>query len=427
MKKITSLLAVLSFTFMFGCDQPLTDEEKTSLTLTSMSTDETIPGLRGSSCTEGTCDDDTLSYVDQFAETGIDPAVVDTPYFQLEAMQPINELYTELTTVQGLPIECAMDTTRATEFIYTIELCHFEPGDYLLNVSVEFESNDTVGYAFPITIEEDAIVYCNNGELGPEPSETIGYCVKSNALDSYMADIPYRYSFSIVNQAGETVKTFDTVHEKIMHVIVVRKDLAEFQHVHPDYDEATGMFTLPTLTFPSDGEYRIFADFKPTAATSQDQEILSVTIHDDVSVGEGDFEEEALGNETRSNTAEDYAITLHVSEDPVTASQETQLSFEVTRDGKPVNDLEDYLGAKGHVVILREETLNFLHIHPVLEREESLPGVNFMTTFPTSGKYKVFMQFQHEGVVHTTSFVAEVADSTPSSGEAADHSMDMNH
>ena len=56
------------------------------------------------------------------------------------------------------------------------------------------------------------------------------------------------------------------VHEKIMHFIVIRKDLANFQHVHPDFNSSTGEFTLSNLTLPSDGEYRLFADFTPTAS-----------------------------------------------------------------------------------------------------------------------------------------------------------------
>jgi hypothetical protein len=74
----------------------------------------------------------------------------------------------------------------------------------------------------------------------------------------------------------------------------------------------------------------------------------------------------------------------------------------VTRDGRPVV-VEPYLGARGHLVALRDGDLAFLHVHPD-------PGrLRFMAAFPTAGRYRLFLQFRAEGRVHTAEFTQEVA------------------
>ena len=96
----------------------------------------------------------------------------------------------------------------------------------------------------------------------------------------------------------------------------------------------------------------------------------------------------------------------------------------------PVKDLETYLGALGHAVVLREGTLDFIHAHPVEDAAKPQNGkVNFMVYFPEAGKYKVFTQFQRAGKVITIEFVVTVAEgaavkddnATPEHGGAMMH------
>ena len=65
-------------------------------------------------------------------------------------------------------------------------------------------------------------------------------------------------------------------------------------------------------------------------------------------------------------------------------------------------ETEPYLGAGGHLVALREGDLAFLHVHP------GDHGVAFDTTFETAGRYRMFLQFKHEGRVQTAAFTREV-------------------
>jgi hypothetical protein len=93
------------------------------------------------------------------------------------------------------------------------------------------------------------------------------YCLRAfTAVTNLRPGTPFDFTFDLVDDRGATLRQFQTVHEKIMHVIVVRQDLAQFQHVHPTYSAAEGRFTVHDLVLPSSAPYRLFADFTPVGA-----------------------------------------------------------------------------------------------------------------------------------------------------------------
>lgn len=247
---------------------------------------------------------------------------------------------------------------------------------------------------------------------------------------NYQSQHPTPYTFSIVDDQGITVKDFATVHEKIMHVIIVRKDLAEFQHVHPDFNQTTGQFTLAHLIFPADGPYRIFADFTSMSAQrGADGQPLTVTIHEDVNVGTlATYQAQPLPDTQLATTFQNYAVQLTPTPVPVRAGQSTTLTFAITQNGTPVTNLEKYLGALGHAVVLREGDLEFLHTHALDEDVANQTGtVDFAVTFPTAGTYKIFSQFQHGGQVITTDFVVTAEESTAGTNKGNDQPAPLEH
>ena len=252
------------------------------------------------------------------------------------------------------------------------------------------------------------------------------YSVKSDlAGKTYTSNIPNEYSFSIVDERGDTLKDFAITHTKPMHVIVVRKDLAYFQHVHPDYSTTTGTFTLKDLTFPADGEYRTFADFAAEGGQKDAMGMpLGITLSEDVKVGTT-YSPKSIGTEEKAKTFEGYQVSLN-THDQLISGQESMLMFSLSQNGKPVTDLEEYLGALGHSVILKEGTLDFIHAHPI-EIQNQTGTVSFMVNFPEGGKYKAFTQFQKNGKVFTTDFVVTVTQGADSmentSMPGTDHSM----
>ncbi len=247
------------------------------------------------------------------------------------------------------------------------------------------------------------------------------YCLKSDAnAKSFMPNTATSYSFSLIDDQGKTLKEFDTVHEKIMHVIVAREDLANFQHLHPEYNQSTGEFTLTSLTLPTDGQYRIFADFTPTGSQmGADNMKLPVTLSEDLAVGNvANYKPQALGDAENMKTFDGYSVTLTTVPNPILSGTERKLIFTIEKNGKQVTNLEPYLGALGHSVILSEGDLDFIHAHALNTASDTQNGtIIFAATLPKAGKYKAFTQFQHEGIVITTNFVVEAAQGSEAESE----------
>ena len=205
---------------------------------------------------------------------------------------------------------------------------------------------------------------------------------------------PDTVAFRIVDRDGEAVRDFDVTHEKRMHLLLARRDLTGFQHLHPEMADDGTWSTEVTL--PEAGSYRLFADF-----SFRDE---AVTLATDLRV-DGNADLVGLpAPEVTAVSAGGYDVRL----DPAAAraGEEVELRFAITRDGETVTT-EPYLGAGGHLVALREGDLAFLHVHP-LEDGERGDGIGFALTFPTPGRYRIFLQFKHQGRVQTVAFTRQV-------------------
>lgn len=216
--------------------------------------------------------------------------------------------------------------------------------------------------------------------------------------------------YKIKDKQGNTLKDFDVMNEKIMHFIIIRKDLQYFQHIHPEFNKITGEFSIP-VTFATDGEYRMFADFMPLMKNMKSNgKHEPITIYKDVNVGNlADYKPEPLGDIVYTKKFNDYTITITPSSESLLSQNDLEFTFEIKKDEKPVTDLEDYLGALGHTVVLREEDLQFIHAHATQKSDAQQTGkVIFMIKFPKAGNYKLFSQFQHEGKIITLDFLVNV-------------------
>jgi hypothetical protein len=198
--------------------------------------------------------------------------------------------------------------------------------------------------------------------------------------------------FRIVDEQGRAVRDFDVEHTKRMHLIVARRDLTGFQHLHPTM-AADGTWSAP-LRLSDAGSYRVFADF------SHDDK--PVTLADDLRVN-GPASLQALPLPTTTAvSAGGYEVRVDAG--AARAGQGSELRFAVSKDGRPVHT-EPYLGAGGHLVALRDGDLAFLHVHPNEDDEK----IGFEATFPTAGAYRLFLQFKVNGAVQTVAFTEEVS------------------
>ena len=197
--------------------------------------------------------------------------------------------------------------------------------------------------------------------------------------------------------SGKVIETFQAVHEKEMHLLAIKKDLSVFQHLHPHY-LGKGRFQVKT-TFPKAGEYKFYADFLPEGANQQ------LASHELVVKGM-ETKEEVVADKLLKKEIDDLTIELILPEAKV--DEHISLIFTLNdKNGNQITELEPYLGSAGHVVIVSEDMNEFLHVHPVDENTKG-PNVEYMTSFPQSGLYKIWGQFKYKQKLYTVPFVIEV-------------------
>ncbi|MDG4816896.1 MULTISPECIES: hypothetical protein [unclassified Micromonospora] len=214
------------------------------------------------------------------------------------------------------------------------------------------------------------------------------------------------FAFRITGPDGRPVTRYEVAHDKRMHLIVARRDLSGFRHVHPEAGpDGTWRVTSP-LAGP--GVWRAFADFTPAGGPA-------LTLGVDVAVP-GALAARPLPPPTTATTVDGYTVTLAGTAQPGRASR---LTLTVSRDGTPVTDLQPYLGAYGHLVALRQGDLAYLHVHPAGAPGDGVtaagPAVTFSAEFPSAGTYRLYLDFRHGDAVRTAEFTV-VADTPAGPG-----------
>lgn len=188
--------------------------------------------------------------------------------------------------------------------------------------------------------------------------------------------------FRVIDSDGLPVRDFDEEHGARLHLIVVRRDLTGYQHLHPRLAQ-DGTWSI-ALKLPQPGSYRMFADFHSAGH--------DLTLGADL-FAPGHFTPRPLPAPATTAAVDGYDVEL-------TEDKPGVLHFKVSRNGREVTDLQPYLGARGHLVALREGDLAYLHVHPE-EGPEPGAGISFGTEIPSDGRYRLYLQFRHGGAVHT--------------------------
>lgn len=197
---------------------------------------------------------------------------------------------------------------------------------------------------------------------------------------------------------GKRVEELEPTHEKLMHLILVRDSLDEFLHVHPEVAE-DGRAQID-LTVPEAGSYQVYVDYQPMdGGPGTARSTLSVA---------GDARPAA---ELKTNAPGEVNVgELHADIAIVPSrdgkSQAITLRLKDRQTGGPVTDLEPYLGAMGHLVVIQTATKAYIHAHP--EHGKSTSEVTFEVHPPASGHYAGWAQFQRRGAIVTVPFVFAV-------------------
>ena len=240
---------------------------------------------------------------------------------------------------------------------------------------------------------------------------------------------PVQISFSVKNPAGETVRFLQFVHERPMHLLVVSDDLADFDHIHPEMqpDDSYGV----VHTFAHAGRYRLYADYTPPGSGAiVDRFELTVK-------GARRPSLPLKPDKVMTKTVDGLTVSL-ANDRPVRAGDSVKFTASLaSASGEPVHDLQLYLGALAHFVVISRDLKDFIHAHPLeagevfdpsqdpalhvhdtAELAKRLVGpspsaVSTYVTFPRPGLYKMWAQFQRNDRVTTVPFVVSVAAAAP--------------
>jgi hypothetical protein len=218
-----------------------------------------------------------------------------------------------------------------------------------------------------------------------------GYVLRPGATTLQAGTSTFR--FLVEGPDGRPVVAYDQTHERELHLVVVRRDGEGFQHLHPQR-RTDGTWETPLTLGP--GAHRAYADFAPAGEAAR-------TLAVDLLVP-GPLEPQPWPDPATTAAFDGPADGLEVRLDGgLRPGEESELAFTVTRGGAPV-DLEPYLGARGHLVALREGDLGYLHVHADGD------ALSFAATAPTAGRYRLYLQVQVDGVVRTADLTALAED-----------------
>ncbi|MGX1115781.1 hypothetical protein RKD37_001144 [Streptomyces ambofaciens] len=228
--------------------------------------------------------------------------------------------------------------------------------------------------------------------------------------------------FAVRDSAGRKVTDYRREHGKELHLILASRDLATYRHLHP-IRTSDGTWSVDA-ELPAAGDYRLFADFTPAAKGAAD-----LTLGADLAVS-GMYRPAPTPSVSNVAEVDGYKVALEGGLRPGVSGR---LDLTVAKDGRPVTDLQPYLEAYGHLVALRSGDLAYLHVHPNGApgdgKTKPGPTVSFTATAPSAGSYRLFLDFKHEGKVHTASFTVDAgeASNAPAGRDTAEESEEHQH
>lgn len=226
---------------------------------------------------------------------------------------------------------------------------------------------------------------------------------------------PATLAFAI-REAGKStlVNKFQLVHDKYLHLIMVSDDLSWFAHEHPQMAR-DGRFYLK-WKFPRPGRYWLYSDFTPATGSN-------TVARSEVRVegGAAKTMPRLVPDKSLTKSVNGYQISVQVKPN-LQADKQSLLTYRITKNGKPVTDLQPYLAAMGHMMAIHQNGRDVVHTHAVSAGADPVTGlevtpemasasgptITYKLELPSGGVYRIWAQFQHQGQVLTVPFTFSV-------------------
>ena len=249
-------------------------------------------------------------------------------------------------------------------------------------------------------------------DVPPTEAAEAGLNVQLQVPDDARAGVPTRVTATVVEtETGEPVTDLTRSHEAWMHLIATREDLGTFSHVHPEPTGEPGELAVD-VTFPTPGRYIVNTEFRQRGEMSDvhQRQLVTVTGTAPAPV--------ALTISARTVVVDGVEVELG-GEARVGDPSDLHFEFTDATTGRPVDDLQPFLAAAGHVVIMRGDGSTFAHEHAEVEDDRgrpvfATPGQQFgpeldvHAEFTTPGTYQLWGQFRRaDGKVLTAPFTVE--------------------
>lgn len=209
------------------------------------------------------------------------------------------------------------------------------------------------------------------------------------------------YRFTITGPDGKPVTRFSVEQTKRLHFYAIRSDLTGFQHVHPTM-AADGTWSAPLAALKS-GTWRMYASFTPAGGPGKGEDFVLST----AATVPGTASDTALPKASDTATVDGYTVT--VSGRPM-AGMAHPLTVTIAKDGKPVSDLQPYLDTYAHLTAFHADDQALAHLHPETEVSGSQggPSLSFHAELSKPGDWRLFLQFQTAGTLHTAALTLNV-------------------
>jgi len=238
--------------------------------------------------------------------------------------------------------------------------------------------------------------------------------------ESLIARKAVEISFLITDRHGKAAKGLTISHERLLHIVIISEDFSSFAHIHPeDFGQITAEMRKDArypvrYTFPKAGRYLIAVDAAVQEAPVSKQFYVTV---------EGEPKAGSLSTDlSQKKSVGEYVVSLKSMPEKIRAGEKTALRFEIMRNGEPVKDLEQYLGAPMHLAIVMTDLNSFVHAHGDVPGASHIhaghihgaaktnygPEIGSEVVFPRKGIYKIFSQVQDHGKVIIFDFMVGV-------------------
>ena len=301
-----------------------------------------------------------------------------------------------------------------TVCVVALSACNNAENNKNKGMTTHEHTNKETIYACPMHPE----VTGKNGERCPKCGRELKAVNVENAVayDVQLTTSPQNVEagkptqLTLAVKQNEKMVPLDVSHEMKLHLMVVSEDLSWFRHLHP-VEQKDGAYVI-TETFPTGGKYLLFSDFKPSGG-KQTLDKQEIEVQGKSSPVQNDIPTKYISK------VDGYTVTLiNGSDFKTNKTQPIEIALE--KDGKELieKDLQQYLGAAAHIVMIGKVGKEFLHIHPV---SDSRFPIFAQTHIEKPGVYRMWVQFKINGKVHTADFTVAVTEAIKAKNEEKSH------